>query len=106
DEAGNRLNKKIQQYGMQSMPGWYRWLMGIRNFSVGRSAVNYSELTAKNVSVNGINFEYNSWYYLALTAGSVNYRFRDFVVNGIKKVPQYLVLVRAGLGSLEKNYFI
>jgi hypothetical protein len=107
EEAGaGRLKKEAQQYGMQAMPGWYRWLMGIRNFSVGRSAANYSELTAKNVSVNGINFEYNSWYYLALMAGSVNYRFRDFVVNGTKKVPQYVVLARAGLGSLERNFFI
>ncbi|WP_207511030.1 hypothetical protein [Longitalea luteola] len=99
---------KLQEYGMEdlNLPSRYRWLLGVRNFSLGRSPVNYSELTAKNVSVNGINFEYNSWYYLALTAGMVNYRFRDFVVGNANRKPQYMGMIRAGLGRLEKNYFI
>ncbi len=44
--SGKQLNNKLQQYGMQHMPvpGFYRWLMGIRNFSVSRSPANYSEL--------------------------------------------------------------
>jgi hypothetical protein len=98
----------LQQYGMEqvALPAQYRWLLGVRNFSLGRSPVNYSELTAKNISVNGINFEYNSWYYFAVTAGAVNYRFRDFAVNGAGKKPQFLYLVRAGIGRLERNYFI
>jgi hypothetical protein len=100
--------EKLQEYGLGDveLPGWYRWLAGLRSFSIGRSPVNYSELTAKNISVNGINFEYNSWYYLAVTAGTVNYRFRDFAIPGARKVPQHVYMVRAGLGMLEKNYFI
>ena len=107
-KTARQWKNKLNEYGMDEVdiPPGYRWLMGVRNFSVGRSAVNYSELTAKNVSVNGLNFEYNSWYYLAASAGTVNYRFRDFVVNGINKQPQYLVMLRAGIGSLERNYFI
>ncbi|OQP52823.1 hypothetical protein A4H97_24295 [Niastella yeongjuensis] len=99
---------KLQEYGLSDikLPAKYRWLLGLRSFSLGRSPVNYSELTAKNVSINGISVEYNSWYYLALTAGMVNYRFRDFVVNNVNRKPQYLGMVRAGLGRLEKNYFI
>ncbi|OQP68403.1 hypothetical protein [Niastella populi] len=99
---------KFREYGMDNMevPAKYRWLLGIRNFSLGRSPVNYSELTAKNVSINGINVEYNSWYYFALTAGSVNYRFRDFVVANKNRKPQYLAMVRAGIGRLEKDFFI
>jgi hypothetical protein len=99
---------RLHEYGMDNVPipAKYRWLLGVRNFSVGRSPVNYSELTAKNISVNGINLEYNSWYYFAATAGTVNYRFRDFVVNGLSKKPQFLYMVRAGIGRPEKNYFI
>ncbi|WP_315815583.1 hypothetical protein [Paraflavitalea speifideaquila] len=99
---------KLQEYGMNkvAVPAKYRWLLGLRQFSVGRSVTNYSELTVKNTSVNGVNFEYNSWYYLALSAGVVDYRYRDFVVNGFNKKSQYLYLVRAGIGRLEKNYFI
>jgi len=99
---------KLHEYGMENIPipSKYRWLLGVKNFSVGRSPVNYSELTAKNISVNGINLEYNSWYYFAATAGTVNYRFRDFVVNGLSKKPQFLYMVRAGIGRLEKSYFI
>ena len=107
-QSARAWKNKLEEYGMENMniPAKYRWLLGVRNFSIGRSPVNYSELTAKNVSVNGINFEYNSWYYFALSAGTVNYRFRDFVVSNANKKPQYLGMLRAGIGRLEKNYFI
>lgn len=103
-----RWREQLEAYGLQDadVPAKYKWLMGIRNLSLGRSTVNTSELTAKNISVNGINLEYNSWYYLGITAGLVDYRFRDFAVNGFNRKPQFLYMVRAGLGQLEKNYFI
>jgi hypothetical protein len=99
---------QLREYDMQdvAMPRAYRWLLGVRQFSAGRSVTNYSELTVKNTSVNGVNLEYNSWYYFAVAAGLVDYRYRDFVVNGFNKKPQYLYLVRAGIGRLEKNFFI
>jgi hypothetical protein len=107
-QSARAWKNKLQEYGMEDLniPAKYRWLLGVRNFSIGRSPVNYSELTAKNVSVNGLNVEYNSWYYFALSAGTVNYRFRDFVVSNADKEKQYLAMVRAGIGRLEKNYFI
>lgn len=82
------------------------WLLGVRNMALGKSAVSTSELTAKNISVTGINFEYNSWYYLGVVAGLVEYRFNDFINRQFKRTPQYLYMLRLGLGSLEKNYFI
>ena len=84
----------------------YEWLMGIRNFSIGKTPVNYSELTVKNISITGINVEYNSWYYAAFAAGVVDYRFRDFAVNRFNRTPQHLVLARLGIGRVEHNYFI
>lgn len=106
--ASRQWTSKLQAYGLNQVeiPAKYKWLLGLRQFSVGRSVTNYSELTVKNTSVNGINLEYNSWYYLALSAGLVDYRYRDFVINGSNKRPQYLFLARAGLGRLEKNYVI
>ena len=102
------LQRQLEEYGMSNtvIPKKYRWLMGLRKFSLGRSNANYSELTAKNISVNGLNLEYNSWYYFAVAAGTVNYRFRDFAVGAFNRKPQTFVMVRAGIGSLQKNYFI
>ncbi len=99
---------KLEKYGVTNVevPPKYRWLMGLRNVSAGRSTMNYTDLTAKNISLNGINIEYNSWYYFAVAAGLVDYRFRDFAFNGSNKKPQYLYMVRAGIGRLERNYFI
>ena len=99
---------KLSAYGLEEadVPARYKWLMGVRNFSLGRNTANASELTAKNISVNGISFEYNTWYYLSVTAGAVDFRFRDFSVNGFNRKPQFLYLIRAGLGRLEKNYII
>jgi hypothetical protein len=100
----NALNE-YDPGGLQ-VPDKYKWLMGIRSLSVGKTPLNYSELTAKNIGLTGINFEYNSWYYLALAAGTIDYRFRDFTTGPRNRSHQYLVMVRAGLGHLEKNYFI
>lgn len=102
-----RWKNELMQYqpGVQAVDK-YKWLTGIRSFSLGRTPVNHSELTAKNISITGINFEYNSWYYVALTAGVVDYRFRDFVVNRFNRSPQYLYMARLGIGRLESNYFI
>jgi hypothetical protein len=107
-QTARQWKNKLNEYGLGDveLPAKYRWLLGLRQLSLGRSPVNYSELTAKNISVNGINLEYNTWYYLAITAGLVNYQFRDFVVNGQRRQPQYLYMLRAGIGRLEKNYFI
>ncbi|HYE55867.1 MAG TPA: hypothetical protein VD996_13535, partial [Chitinophagaceae bacterium] len=94
--SGNRIE----------LPRRYQWLLGIRNMSLGRTQISHSELTARNLGLNGFNFEYNSWYYFAVTAGLVDYRFRDFSVGPFKKTPQYLFMVRAGVGELERNYLI
>ncbi len=83
-----------------------KFLLGIRHFSVGRSTVNYSELTVKNLSLTGVNAEYNSKYYVALAAGSVDYRFTDFIASPVHVPRQYLYVVRLGIGRLEKNYLI
>lgn len=103
-----QLETQLEKYGLnkKEIPQKYRWLMGIRRLSLGRSVGNYSELTAKNISVNGLNFEYNSWYYFAVMAGTVNFHFRDFVVNNANRKPQTMIMVRGGIGALERNYFI
>jgi hypothetical protein len=89
-----------------STPRFIKHLMAIRRLSLGRSQLNYSELTARNLSVNGINFEYNSWFYFALAAGTVDYRFRDFILDKSNRKPQYMYLLRFGLGKIEKNNII
>jgi hypothetical protein len=88
------------------IPAQYQWMLGLRQFSLGRNQLSYSDLTAKNISLNGLNIEYNSWYYFALSAGLVDYRFRDFALRPQKRTPQYLYLLRLGLGQLERNYLI
>jgi hypothetical protein len=98
----------MEEFGLShiELPAKYRWLMGIRKFSIGRSILNQSELTTRNISINGINYEYNSWYILGITAGLIDYRFRDFVVSPMKKSPQYLYLLRIGIGRLEGNHLV
>lgn len=102
------LAKDLKAYGIQntSFLKKYRPLLSIRKLSLGRSPVNYSDLTSKNISLTGINFEYNSWYYFALAAGTVDYRFRDFVINKNLRSPQYLYLIRLGVGRVENTHII
>ena len=110
NDAGgyDQWKRKLQRYapGAGQLSATERWLLGVRSFGVGRNNINTSELTARNLSLNGIHFEYNSWYYLGVTAGLIDYRFRDFVVHRLQQTKQYMYMLRAGLGRLEKNYFI
>ena len=101
-----RLTAGSYAPGAGDLPAGQRWLLGVRSFGIGRNNINTSELTARNLSLNGLHFEYNSWYYLGVTAGLIDYRFRDFVVHRLQQPKQYMYMLRAGLGRLEKHYFI
>ncbi|MHA4808145.1 hypothetical protein ACX0G9_08555 [Flavitalea flava] len=81
-------------------------LLSITHFSIGRSSVNYSDLTVSNISLNGLNVEYNPSYYAAFAVGSVDYLFRDFIVHPGSMPRQNLVLGRFGWGDKEKRVFI
>ncbi|MGN6340460.1 MAG: hypothetical protein ACTHML_05835 [Ginsengibacter sp.] len=82
-----------------------RMLLMVDQAGIGRNWVNYSELTVKNVSVTGVNFEMNpSPFYFAFAAGKVNYLFRDFLFKKTDNYPsQSLEIIRAGIGQKEKN---
>jgi len=86
-----------------------RVLLAVNQVGIGRSWVDYSELTVKNISLAGINVEANpSKLYVAFAAGKVNYRFRDFVFrNNTSQLPdQSLYIARLGVGKKGKNNFI
>jgi hypothetical protein len=87
------------------LPKGYKQLLAIKSVGIGRTLVNYSELTAKNISILGVQAAYNPSYYVAFATGKVDYRFRDFVYNE-NRSKQYLNLVRVGTGMLEGNNII
>jgi len=76
-------------------------LAAVKAFSLGRSMLNYTELTAQNITVSGINVEYNPSYYAAFAAGKIDYRFRDFLNRNTKHNNQYIVMGRLGIGNKE-----
>lgn len=99
------LKQYMKEYGLDSTKTykWVKHLMAIKKFAIGRGMVDYSELTAKNISVTGVNAEYFNRLYFAVAAGTVDYRYRDFIVRRIQRVPQYLLLARAGIGKADES---
>lgn len=87
------------------LPAGYKHLLAIRTVGIGRMLVDYSELTAKNISILGGQIEYNPGYYFAFATGKVDYRFRDFIFNE-NKSRQYLNLIRVGKGMRNGNNVI
>lgn len=102
------LQSHVKKYGLDSNSTYRRVkrLMAIKRFSIGRSTVDYSELSAKNISVTGVNAAYNDRFYYAVAAGTVDYRYRDFIVTRSRGPKQWLTLVRAGIGKKEANSLI
>jgi hypothetical protein len=81
--------------------------LSINQIGIGRTWLNYSELTVSNVSLNGFNIEANPGkYYMAGAIGSVNSQFRDFILNNNTSRDQSVKLVRFGLGRINKDNII
>jgi hypothetical protein len=87
------------------LPKGYKALLAVRSVGLGRTMVDYSELTAKNISIMGVQVELNPSWYVAFATGAVDYRFRDFIVNE-NRTRQYLNMVRVGAGMKEGNHII
>ncbi len=79
----------------------------VRSFAIGRTLPDMSNLTVKNLNVNGINFEYNAGnLYAALTAGKIDFRSRDFIYGRPSKTPQRVYAAAIGYGKKEGNHLI
>jgi hypothetical protein len=83
----------LKQYGRNNKVD--RFLSDIKSFGLGRTSVNYSELTIKNIFLSGVQMEYDPGKYYAVAAGRIDYRFRDFY--NVQNLPeQYFAIVRYG----------
>jgi hypothetical protein len=91
---------------MEKSSGFVKQLSYIKTLSLGRSVLNYTELTAQNIIITGINVEYNSSRYAAFAAGKIDYRFRDFFNRRSKNNDQYITLGRFGFGDKDKKAVI
>lgn len=105
--AGRELTDNLESLNLPDsiLPKGYKTLLAVRSFGLGRTMVDYSELTAKNISIMGVQAEINPSWYVAFATGAVDYRFRDFIVNE-NRTRQYLNMVRVGIGMKEGNHVI
>lgn len=103
--SGTALKDKLKSLHLadSSLPKGYQTLFSVRSFGIGRTMLDYSELSAKNVSINGLQVEYNPSNYMAVAAGWVDYRFRSYTVQNASR-GQYIGLVRYGWGLKEGNH--
>lgn len=104
-----KLKNFIREHNLSAkdLPRGWQALSIINTIGLGRTWLDYSELTVQNISLSGINTEINPGKaYLAFAAGRVNYRFRDFVIKNNDRPHQRLYLVRAGIGRKEGNNLI
>jgi hypothetical protein len=112
----NGINNSVDLYAFMKRNGLskdslskaQKILLAIDEIGIGRTFIDYSELTVKNISLTGINIEANPGnLYVAAAAGKIDYLFRDFILKSDYSIPdQSLYLVRAGVGKKEKNNFI
>lgn len=79
-------------------------VQSLRALAAGKVIPNYSDLTLKNINVNGVNFEYYNKFYFAFSGGAVDYRARDFFQVRQKGKPQFVFASRFGYGAPEGNH--
>lgn len=102
------LEQLLHRFNMADtvLPKGYKALFAVQSAGIGRSVANYSELSVKNISITGVQVEYNPRYYYAVAAGKVDYRFRDYLIPNQAQPNQYLALVRFGRGMKNGNHII
>lgn len=100
------LEKALHQLNIPDtvLPKGYKTLYALQSFSLGRSVANYSELSVKDISITGVQIEYNPHFYYAAAVGKVDYRWRDYIVPGATSSGQYVALVRGGIGTKKGNH--
>lgn len=88
------------------LPKGYKKLLALRSLGIGRTTVDFSELTVKNLTIKGLQVEYNPSWYLAFATGVIDYQFRNFIVADAGRPKQYMNVFRAGRGMKEGNNII
>lgn len=89
------------------LPRGWKALTALQQFSAGRTWLDVSELTVKNISLTGVQAAfYPSRFYVAAGGGRINARYRDFIMKQGQAPAQSLFFLRAGIGRLHSNYFI
>ena len=106
-ETVPQLKEKLQSLKIADtlLPKGYKTLFALKTFGIGRNILDYSALTARNISVTGVQVEYNPSYYVAVASGFVDYRFRDYIVQP-SGPRQYATVLRFGRGMKEGNHLI
>lgn len=114
-ELKNKMNnasgtKRIKALLPDSVAGkkskTYWMLASLKSVGIGRTYLDYSDLTAKDVSITGLQVEYNPAWYAAIAIGKINYRFRDFINHKKRDNGQYLAIGRFGVGDINKKALI
>ena len=102
------LEKKLKELNIadSALPKGYKTLYSLQSLGIGRSIADYSELSVKNISITGLQLEYNPHYYYAVAVGRVDYRFRDYIVPARSRSNQYVALARFGKGTKNGNHII
>lgn len=89
----------VQQKGLAGLANSFKTI------GLGRTWVDYSDLSVRNISVTGFNVEMNPGrLYIAAAAGKINYRFRDFTSQRPADNKQQLYLLRGGLGAKDGSH--
>lgn len=102
--SSHDLKKIMAEHDLpdESTDKWEKTMADIRSIGIGRSVLNYSELTVSNVSLTGLNIEYNPRLYMAFAAGRVDYGFRDFTAGNKAANKQNLLMGRFGVGDMDR----
>lgn len=105
--SAEEIDRISKEYGIsEKKEKWKKFAADIKSAGIGRSVIQYSELTARDVSLTGVNLEYNNRIYFAFAAGKIDYGFRDFFGRNSRQNGQHLVMGRIGFGDAGKRAVI
>ncbi len=86
------------------LPKGYKFFSGLKKLNIGRSLIDFSPLTARNITISGFQIQHHDRYYMAFAAGTLSYQFREYMIPALSKPKQHLEILRVGKGEKTGNH--
>jgi hypothetical protein len=94
-KSNRELKDYVKKYGDINVSE--KFLLNLKSAGIGKTEVTYTDLTIKNISITGIQAEYEPRLYYAIAGGTIDYRFREyFLTRNGKSKPQQFYIARFG----------
>jgi hypothetical protein len=79
----------------------------LKKLALGRTTPNISDLSLKNININGVHFVLAKGnYFMQMAAGVVDFRINDYLFTNANRATQYMIASSIGYGQINRSHLM